>query len=158
MDMRISTQRIRSERKKRAWSQEHLAEVSGLGIRTVHRIEKTGIASLESIKALASVFELEVLELQIEKDAPISIPKELTWTKILWILLTSPIKLISEKDTKKANILRLLTILVCSIGAIGSYFIGFSAGIGIFVIVGAVLEIAVAFKLTEVSRTSPTDA
>ena len=158
MDMRISTHRIRSERKKRAWSQEHLAEVSGLGIRTVHRIEKTGIASLESVKALASVFELEVLELQIEKDAPISIPKELTWTKILWILLTSPIKLISEKDTKKANILRLLTILVSSIGVIGSYFIGFSAGIGIFVIVGAFLEIAVAFKLTEASRTSPTDA
>jgi len=66
--------------------------------------------------------------------------------------------LISEKDTKKANILRLLTILVCSLGAIGSYYIGFSAGIGIFVIAGAYLEIAVAFNLTEASRTSPTDA
>lgn len=144
--------------KKRAWSQEHLAEVSGLGIRTVHRIEKTGIASLESVKALASVFELEALELQIERDAPLSIPKELTWPKILKILLTSPVKLISEKDTKQVNFLRLFTTLICFLGAIGSYFIGFSAGIGIFVIVGVFLEIAVAFKLTEISRTSSTDA
>ena len=158
MDMRIDTHRIRSERKKRAWSQEHLAEVSALGIITVHRIEKTGIASLESVKALASVFELEVSELQIERDAPVSIPKELTWTKILRILLTSPVKLVAEKETKQANFLRLFTILVCSLGAIGSYFIGFSAGIGIFVIIGVFLEIAVAFKLTEASRNSPTDA
>lgn len=156
--MRINTHRIRSEREKRAWSQDHLAEVSGLGIRTVHRIEKTGIASLESVKALASVFELEVVELQIERDVPISIPKELTWTKILRILLTSPVNLIAEKDTKQANFRRVLITLVCALGAIGSYFIGFSAGIGIFVIVGVFLEIAVAFKLTEASRTSPTDA
>jgi len=87
MDMRVNSKRIRSEREKRAWSQEHLADASGLGVRTVHRIEKTGIASLESIKALASVFELEISQLQIKKDAALSIPAGLTWTKLLWTLL-----------------------------------------------------------------------
>lgn len=158
MDMRVNSNRIRSEREKRAWSQEHLAEVSGLGVRTIHRIEKTGIASLESVKALASVFELEISQLQITKDASLSIPKELTWTKLLWILLNSPIKLIVEKDLRKTNLLRLFITLACLLGAIGSYILGFFAGISIFIIVGVYFEIALLFKLTEGSRRSQTDA
>ena len=158
MEMRVNSNRIRSEREKRAWSQEHLADVSGLGVRTIHRIENTGIASLESVKALASVFELEISQLRISKDASLLFPKELTWTKLLWTLLNSPIKLIADKDTKKTNILRLLTMLACLLGAVGSYILGFSAGIGIFIIVGAFFEMALCFKLTEASRRSQTDA
>lgn len=60
MDMQVDAQLIRNERLKRAWSQEQLAQVSGLGLRTVQRIESGGNASLESIKALAAVLELPV--------------------------------------------------------------------------------------------------
>jgi DNA-binding XRE family transcriptional regulator len=60
MDMNIDAGLIRSERLKRAWSQEHLAQVSGLGLRTVQRIENGENASLETIKALAAVLELPV--------------------------------------------------------------------------------------------------
>jgi len=158
MDMRVNSKRIRSEREKRAWSQEHLADVSGLGVRTVHRIENTGIASLESVKALASVFELEISQLQIKKDAALSIPRELTWTKLLWILLNSPIQLMIEKESRKTNVLRLLTMLACLVGGIGSYILGFSAGIGFFIIVGGFFEMALWFKLTEGSRPSQADA
>lgn len=63
MDMKIDAQRMRSERLRRAWSQDHLATISGLGLRTVQRIERTGAASLESAAALASVLELPVEEL-----------------------------------------------------------------------------------------------
>ena len=63
MEMRIDTQRIKAERAKRAWSQEHLAEAAGLGLRTIHRIEKSGTASLESVKALAAVFNLDIEQL-----------------------------------------------------------------------------------------------
>ncbi len=55
---------VRSEREKRAWSQEQLARVTGLGVRTIQRIETGGSASLESMKALASVFELDISELR----------------------------------------------------------------------------------------------
>ena len=58
MDMQIDPCLIRTERKKRAWSQEHLAEATGLGLRTIQRIEATGIASNESASALAAVLSV----------------------------------------------------------------------------------------------------
>ena len=64
MDMQINIELIKSQRNKRAWSQTHLAEVSGLSLRTIQRIEKTGAASLESVKSIASAFELSVEDMQ----------------------------------------------------------------------------------------------
>ena len=68
MDMRVDPKRIRAERERRAWSQEHLATVSGLGLRTIQRIEKTGAASFESVRALAAVLEVSVAELRVVRD------------------------------------------------------------------------------------------
>jgi transcriptional regulator with XRE-family HTH domain len=68
MDMRVDPKRIRAERERRAWSQEHLATVSGLGLRTIQRIEKTGAASFESARALAAVFEVSVADLRVVRD------------------------------------------------------------------------------------------
>jgi len=76
MDMQVDAQLIKSERLKRAWSQEQLAQVSGLGIRTVQRVESGGNASLETIKALAAVLELPVESLLTNTAAeqPITLP------------------------------------------------------------------------------------
>jgi transcriptional regulator with XRE-family HTH domain len=68
MDMKIDSKKIRAERERRAWSQEHLATVSGLGLRTIQRIEKTGAASFESARALAAVFEVTVAELRVVRE------------------------------------------------------------------------------------------
>jgi transcriptional regulator with XRE-family HTH domain len=65
MDMKIDSAYIKAQRARRAWSQEHLAEVTGLGLRTIQRIEKTGAASYESARSLAAVFEIDVAELQV---------------------------------------------------------------------------------------------
>jgi len=65
MDMKVDSKLIRSRRERRAWSQEHLAEVSGLGLRTIQRIESTGNASYESARALAAVLELDVARLRV---------------------------------------------------------------------------------------------
>jgi transcriptional regulator with XRE-family HTH domain len=70
MDMKVDSKRIRAARERRAWSQEHLATVSGLGLRTIQRIEKTGAASFESARALASVFEVDVASLRIVREEP----------------------------------------------------------------------------------------
>jgi transcriptional regulator with XRE-family HTH domain len=70
MDMQVDAQLIRNERLKRAWSQEQLAQVSGLGIRTVQRVEGGGNASLETIKSLSAVLELPVETLLA--DTPLS--------------------------------------------------------------------------------------
>jgi len=51
---------VKKLRHKKNWSQEQLAEVAGLSVRTIQRIESGGKASLESLKALASVLEVDV--------------------------------------------------------------------------------------------------
>lgn len=57
---------VRRLREKRNWSQEQLATMSGLSTRTIQRIESGNKASLESLKALASVFEIDISKLQEE--------------------------------------------------------------------------------------------
>ena len=57
---------VRRLREKRNWSQEQLAIMSGLSTRTIQRIESGNKASLESLKALASVFEIDISKLQEE--------------------------------------------------------------------------------------------
>ena len=66
MEMKVASDRVRSERERRAWSQEQLASVAGLSLRTVQRIEKNGSASFESLRSLAAVFELDVMALRID--------------------------------------------------------------------------------------------
>lgn len=59
---------VRKLRLKRAWSQEQLAQLSGLNIRTIQRIERGQKAGLESLKALAAVFEVSLAELLPEEN------------------------------------------------------------------------------------------
>lgn len=58
MDMKAKSSIIRKHRTDRLWSQEHLAKLSGLGLRTIQRLESRGSGSYESIKSLASVFKV----------------------------------------------------------------------------------------------------
>ena len=57
---------VKKFRLKKCWSQEQLAEMTGLSVRTIQRLEKGHPASMESLKALASVFELDANDLQQE--------------------------------------------------------------------------------------------
>ncbi len=59
---------VRKLRLKRGWSQEQLADLSDLNIRTIQRIERGQKPSLESVKSLAAVFETSVSELQQEQE------------------------------------------------------------------------------------------
>ena len=54
---------LRKLRRQKGWSQEQLAQLSGLNIRTIQRVEKGQQASLETLKCLASVFQLEIDQL-----------------------------------------------------------------------------------------------
>ena len=51
---------IKRLRENRNWSQEQLATMSGLSVRTIQRIESGNKASLESLKSLAAVFEVDI--------------------------------------------------------------------------------------------------
>jgi transcriptional regulator with XRE-family HTH domain len=49
---------IQKLRLQRGWSQEQLAELTGLSVRTIQRIERGQTPSAESLKALAAVLEV----------------------------------------------------------------------------------------------------
>jgi transcriptional regulator with XRE-family HTH domain len=67
----MSTVLIQKLRLQRGWSQEQLAEVSGLSVRTIQRLERGQTGSLESLKALAAVFETDLNRLkEPAMDAP----------------------------------------------------------------------------------------
>lgn len=57
---------VRKLRLKHGWSQEQLAELSGLSVRTIQRIERGQKPGLESLKSLAAVFETDLAALQEE--------------------------------------------------------------------------------------------
>lgn len=57
---------VKRLRQKNNWSQEQLATMSGLSIRTIQRVESGQSASLETLKSLASVFETDVSKLTEE--------------------------------------------------------------------------------------------
>jgi transcriptional regulator with XRE-family HTH domain len=62
----MSHSTIKALRLSRAWSQEQLAELSSLSVRTVQRIENGGQASLETLSAIAAAFDLNVADLNAE--------------------------------------------------------------------------------------------
>jgi transcriptional regulator with XRE-family HTH domain len=57
---------VRKLRIQRSWSQDQLAQMSGLNIRTIQRIERGQTPSFESLKSLAAVFETGIHTLQQE--------------------------------------------------------------------------------------------
>ena len=65
----INRNLILALRKQRSWSQDELAVAAGLNLRTVQRIERSGSASLQSRKALAAAFSIDVNELESPEEA-----------------------------------------------------------------------------------------
>lgn len=65
--MKIDAELIKRLRAEKQWSQEQLGEMCGLNLRTIQRLEKSGNASLESVRALASVFGIDAKQFLCEE-------------------------------------------------------------------------------------------
>ena len=59
---------VRKLRLRRGWSQDQLAEFTGVTVRTIQRIERGHKPSLETAKALAAVFEVDCSTFLPEND------------------------------------------------------------------------------------------
>jgi transcriptional regulator with XRE-family HTH domain len=59
---------IQKLRLKRGWSQQQLADASGLSVRTIQRLENGLPASTESLNSLAAVFEIDFSTLSQEQE------------------------------------------------------------------------------------------
>lgn len=62
---------LKTLRQDKNWSQEQLAEISGVSVRTIQRVEKGENPGTETLKAIAAAFDISVAELQ----------KEPSWTE-----------------------------------------------------------------------------
>ena len=74
---------VRKLRLKHGWTQSELAVMTGLTTRTIQRIEQGQRPSLESCKALASVFEVDLSSIQPEdiemnKDTELKLDEQLS--------------------------------------------------------------------------------
>lgn len=99
--MKIEADLVLKLRDERSWSQEELAIASGLNIRTIQRIEKEAVISLQSKKALACVFEIDIHDLDYKE---ISIMKKYEYKTIEIDIKTGFVK------TKIPNLAQLFNI------------------------------------------------
>ncbi|MCC5856167.1 MAG: helix-turn-helix transcriptional regulator [Idiomarina sp.] len=66
--MLINAAFVRTERLAKGWTQQQLADVTGLSLRTIQRVESQGLGSMETINALCSVFEQPITSIRVESS------------------------------------------------------------------------------------------
>lgn len=75
---------LKQLRLSRQLSQEQLAQMSGLNVRTIQRIESGKNASVESLKCLASALNVDIATLNQEK---FNVDKQSdNWQRLPWLL------------------------------------------------------------------------
>lgn len=76
MEVKVNSKKIIKLRTTRAWSQQQLADVASLSLRTIQRIEKSGNASQDSIKAISSAFSMKPIDIILQENPKISMAKQ----------------------------------------------------------------------------------
>lgn len=66
--VKINAELVKKLRADKQWSQEQLAAACGLNLRTIQRLENTGNASIESVRALAAVFAVDASSLLLSTE------------------------------------------------------------------------------------------
>ena len=87
MDEMINRDIVKKLRSEKCWSQEHLSLVSGLSIRTVQRVENEGRCSLDSKKAIASAFDIDVKLLTVSNMVTLSPTDHRLVAALSWLSL-----------------------------------------------------------------------
>ncbi|TQV74039.1 helix-turn-helix transcriptional regulator [Aliikangiella marina] len=101
---------VKKLRKQNNWSQEQLATMSGLNVRTIQRVESGQKASLETLKCLASVFNVDIERLTeeivvIDKDSA-------AWKKQPWWFRVNFIGIKSKKPVLVLELIMLFLALM----------------------------------------------
>ncbi|MEO1028761.1 MAG: helix-turn-helix transcriptional regulator [Pseudomonadota bacterium] len=77
MAFKADAAKIKRWREERHWSQEHLADLAGIGLRTIQRIENGENASQDSVMALAAAFNVDVMALSVDPEEEARLAAEL---------------------------------------------------------------------------------
>ena len=101
---------VKKLRAKQGWSQEQLATFSGLNVRTIQRVESGQKASMETLKCLASVFEVDISQLTEEITV---IDKETAhWKSLPWWFKANMLGIKSRKHVVIVELLLLAMGLI----------------------------------------------
>lgn len=76
MEMNVNRELIKELRLKKSWSQGKLADVAGVSMRTIQRVETDGVASLQSRIAIAGALKVEPVDLDLEPAATSDLENE----------------------------------------------------------------------------------
>lgn len=66
--MLVDAKKVKLLRLEKNWTQQHLADVCDLSMRTIQRVEKDGVASNETVSAYAAIFELNSSDIILTSD------------------------------------------------------------------------------------------
>ncbi|RLV59453.1 XRE family transcriptional regulator [Parashewanella curva] len=61
--MDVNAKTIKEYRLVKGWTQQHLAEICGVSLRTIQRVERYGTASNDTAMGIASAFEIDISEI-----------------------------------------------------------------------------------------------
>jgi len=61
----LNSNKVKSMRASKGWTQQHLADACGLSLRTIQRVERHGAGSQETALSICSVFEVDIYDIQI---------------------------------------------------------------------------------------------
>lgn len=125
MFFKTDTAKIKRWREERHWSQEHLAQLSGIGLRTLQRIENGRQASSETLKALANAFNVDVAALAVDPEIEAA-------------------QIVQSRQAKAVRTLRLsFWIHVACYVVVAAVFVTISVGLGSFVMKWPLLWVTV---------------
>lgn len=92
---------LKQLRLSRNFSQEQLAQMSGLNVRTIQRIESGHKASVESLKCLAAVLEVDISTL--EQETFVIDKKTSNWTSLpFWLKCCFSLNLFTVQPARSA--------------------------------------------------------
>jgi len=133
MNMQVNAQKIKHLREQRCWSQLQLSEMAGISLRTIQRLEAKSVASQETIKGLAAVFELGCEELLPEKEPVIQQTSSEEISKDKATELNDSVEnkaycIKQKKIEKKRLFIALLVIILANMFGFYSVFTAFAEG------------------------------
>ncbi|AKS41580.1 helix-turn-helix domain-containing protein [Wenzhouxiangella marina] len=80
--MEVNSELVRVARTERGWTQQQLAEIADLSLRTVQRVENQSAASQETISSLCAVLELDrrrLLAIDLERPEHLRAVRRAQW-------------------------------------------------------------------------------
>lgn len=117
-ELMINSTVVKELRKKSGWSQEQLANASGLSVRTIQRVESESKASMETKVCLAATFQISLESLNVTTSPQVAdtSPNRAILVLLACSVFISAISLllnISKPISFIANLVAVFSIIYC---------------------------------------------